>query len=133
MGQTNVKFVQVIRNPYDVISIMRVRGKRTFENACDHYFSNCEMLVGLRAQLDRSNLLPIRYEDFVYQPETNLINICQFLGIEPSTEYLKACANIVRKSPDQSRHMIEWDPKWKEVVKNNIGRFDFLEGYSYDH
>lgn len=132
MMGVDVKFIQVIRNPYDPISIMMVRGKRTFENAIGHYFASCETLVEMRKHLDGSNLLAVKYEDFVDHPETNLTKICRFLGIEASDDYLKACVNVLYESPDRSRHIVEWDSRWIEVVKSKIDRFDFLEGYSFE-
>ena len=48
LGGVNLKLIQVIRNPYDPISVSMVRGRRTFENAVEQYFGNCETLVRLR-------------------------------------------------------------------------------------
>lgn len=131
MGTVNVKFVQVIRNPYDPISVMMVRGKRTFENAIDHYFANCDALVELRKRLDSSNLFAVRYEGFVSQPELHLCQLCRYLGIEPDDDYVSACVSILHKAPDQSHQMVAWDSKWIGVVKERIAQFDFLQGYSF--
>jgi len=133
MGGVKVKFIQVIRNPYDPISIMMVRGKRTFENSIEHYFANCETLAEMRKATNSSNLFAVKYEDFVHHAETNLIHLCRFLGIDASEDYRMACTNILYKSPDQGRHMVEWDSKWIELVKNKMDRFDFLEGYTFEH
>ena len=45
MDGISVKVVQVIRNPFDPISIMMIRGKRSFENALQHYFEDCDTLT----------------------------------------------------------------------------------------
>ncbi len=128
----DVKFIQVIRNPYDPIGVSIVRGKRTFENAIEQYFATCETLVELRKRLDDSHLLAVRYEDFVLDAERYLNNICRFLGVEADEDYLRACTNILYKSPDQRRHMAQWDSKWIDVVKDQIAQFDFLQGYSFE-
>jgi hypothetical protein len=133
MGGTQVKFIQVIRNPYDPISVMMVRGKRTFENAIEHYFSNCETLVELRKSLSSSDLCAVKYEDFIRYPEISLGEICGFLGLEAGDDYLKACTGILYKTPDKSRHMVEWDARWIEAVKARIEKYDFLYGYSYEN
>ncbi len=132
MGAIDVKFIQVIRNPYDPISVMMVRGKRTFENAIDHYFANCDTLVELRKRLDSSSLLAVRYEDFVSQPEIRLSQLCRYLGIEPGDDYLKACGSILHKSPDRNRQMVTWDSRWIGVVKGKMAQYDFLQGYSFE-
>ncbi len=132
MTGTAVKFVQVIRNPYDPISYMMVRGKRTFENAIAHYFENCETVRDMRKQVDSSSLFAVRYEDFVYQPGVRLAELCRFLGVEAAEDYLQACVSILRQTPDQHRQMVQWDAKWIGVVKDKMERFDFLAGYSFE-
>jgi hypothetical protein len=81
MQPVNLRFIHVIRNPYDPISIMMVRGK---------------------------------------------------LGLEPTPDYLKACASILHKSPERSRHLVKWETDWVKHVKNRMAEYDFLADYSFD-
>ena len=133
MQNADTKFIQVIRNPYDPISLMMVRGKRTFANAIDHYFDYCETLMSLRRQIDSANFLSVRYEAFVRQPRMYLENICHYLGLEVTEDYLDACISIVYESPERSRRIVEWEADWIEIVQNRIAQVDFLEGYTYDN
>lgn len=133
LGGVNVKFIHVIRNPYDPISLMMVRGKRTFEAAFEHYFRSCEMLVDLRSRLDVSSLLAVRYEDFVCQPEEGLLSICRFLGLQAGADYLSACSGILRQTPDRSRSLVQWEPRWIEQVQERMSTFGFLAGYSFEN
>lgn len=132
MAGVEVKLIQVIRNPYDPISVMMVRGKRSFENAIDHYFAGCEALVQLRRRLSDAQLLPVRYEDFVRSPRASLAEICHFLNIEPSADYLPACAGILRRDPDTHRDMVPWSAPWIEAVQTRMARYDFLAGYGFE-
>lgn len=133
MKGVDTRFIHVIRNPYDPISVMMVRGQRTFENAVEHYFEYCETLIALRQQLDSSNLIAVRYEEFVQQPERRLGDLCRFLGVAADDEYLRACAGILHKSPVRSREMVTWQPEWIDVVQERIGQVDFLVGYCYEN
>jgi hypothetical protein len=134
MAGVDLRFIQVIRNPYDPISAMIMRGRRTFENAIDHYFNYCETLAAFRKRVpDFGSLLAVRYEDFVGQPKEHLCDLCHFLGVEANDTYLDACAGIVRTSPDQYRHMVTWSPHWIGVVHDRIDQFDFLAGYTYEN
>ena len=126
------KVIQIIRNPFDVISVMMVRGKRSFENSISHFFNYCEILENLRKQLDSSVLYPIRYEDFVLEPRKGLEDLCQHLGIDPLEEYLDACTSIIYKSPDQHRQRITWESNYIEFVEEEIKKYDFLAGYSFE-
>ena len=131
MTGVDVKMIQVIRNPFDVISVMMVRGKRSFENSINHYFNNCESLIKIRQQMD-SNLLAVRYEEFVTYPIENLSRLCNFLDLETHADYIQACAGLLHETPDRSRSMVEWTPEWKRVVENKLAKYNFLQGYSFD-
>lgn len=133
MKGVDAKFIHVIRNPFDPMSVMMVRGQRSFENALAHYFDYCETLVAVRKQLDSSNLMAVRYEEFVRQPQVKLAEICRFLGVEAGEDYLGACASIVHDSPERSRDMVAWQADWIEMVEERIAQVDFLEGYSFEN
>lgn len=133
MGGIHVKFIQVIRNPYDPISIMLVRGKRTFENAISHYFTDCETLAEIRAVLNPQDLYSIRYEDFVSSPRSQLSNLCDFLGVEATANYLEGCSKILKVFPERSRELVDWEENWIDVVQAKIDQYDFLRGYTYSN
>jgi hypothetical protein len=132
MGGVDTKFIQVIRNPYDPISLMMVRGERSFANAINHYFDYCHTLMALRQRLDPSNLFAVRYEDIISRPEKILADLCRFLGVEPEDGYLAACATILYDEPEQSRRIVTWEQQWIEAVAQKIDQVDFLKGYRFD-
>jgi hypothetical protein len=131
MRGVEVKFVQTIRNPFDPISVMMVRGERSFPNAIDHYFAACDALVGIRGRVGPA-LLPVRYEQLVTEPQAGVARVCTFLGVAPEPSTLDACASIVKASPDRSRDMVEWTRPWIELVESRMTAYDFLDGYSYE-
>ena len=126
-----MKMIHVIRNPFDPISAMMVRGGRGFQNSIDHYFLACERLERIRATAAPGTILPVRHETFVADPAAGLAHICRFLGVDTDREYLDACAAIIRRVPDRSREMVGWPHMWIEAVERRIAQFDFLEGYRY--
>lgn len=131
MKELTVKVIQVIRNPFDPISVMMIRGKRTFENASEHYFRDCKTLVELRGEINSENLFSIRYEDFVSSPKYYLTELCSFLGTVASGDYLDACAGILSDSPEKSRSLVDWNQSRIDQVQSKIDQYDFLQGYSY--
>lgn len=133
MKGVDAKFIQVIRNPFDPMSVMMVRGQRSFENALEHYFNYCDTLLAVRKQLDSSNLIAVRYEEFVQQPQERLSEVCHFLGVGVTADYLAACAAILHESPERSRDMVTWQPEWIEAVERRIEQVDFLAGYCYEN
>jgi hypothetical protein len=136
MQGMEVKLIQTVRNPYDPISAMMVRGKHSFETAIGMYFSHCETLARLRQRLiqssDKPRLYTIRYEDLVRDSKTKLAELCQFLDLEVDAEYLKACASILLDTPQTSRQWVQWDSGYIKQVARAMERFDFLQGYRFE-
>jgi hypothetical protein len=128
----NIKVLHVVRNPFDNISTLMLRGGRSFENAIERYFTNCETIVDFRRRLNRADLLVVRQEDFLADPQTRLIETCRFLSLETNPAYLDDCATILYKSPAKSRSKLDWTPELINLVQRRISEFDFLAGYTYD-
>jgi len=133
MTGVETKLIHVIRNPFDPISLMMIRGERTFTNAIDHYFAYCETLTDLHNKLDSSHLMAIRYENFIKHPKTQLAELCDFLGVAADANYLDDCTRILYDSPEQSRQMVDWNAAWIKIVEKKIDEVEFLAGYRYDN
>ena len=127
-----IKFLQVIRNPYDNISTKAIREGETLSQAIESYFANCEDMVKIYPYLDLNNLLIIRHEDLIQDAAALLLKLSHFLGFDPLPDYLRDCANIIYQSPAKSRHKITWQPQLIEQVAKQIEKYDFLAGYSYE-
>ena len=130
MPGVDVRLIQVIRNPFDPISLMMVRGNRSFARAIDHYFAACETLTRIR-RAQGSAVIPVRYEVFVADPVSGLMSVCAFLGVDADRGYLDACASVVRPRPDRGRELVPWTRSLIDDVERRLARFDFLEGYTY--
>jgi hypothetical protein len=131
MPGVNVKFIHVIRNPFDPIAASMIRGRRTFEDAFENYFSSCQFLSSLRNRISPSDVFSVHYEDFVSEPRSKLEEICNFLGLETTDEYLNACAQVIHTS-DDTRSMVQWKTEWINAVHAQIATYDFLQGYTFD-
>ena len=132
MTEVNIKVLHVIRNPYDNISTLMLRGGRSFENAIERYFTNCEIIAEFRKRISSDDLLATRQEEFLAQPQARLHETCRFLGLEANQNYLDACASILYKSPAKSRSKVAWTPELINLVQRRIDEFDFLAGYTYE-
>ena len=133
MKGTEPRFIMVIRNPFDPITAMRIRGRRSVEDATARYFENCAYLVALRQVIDSKRLHMVRYERFVEEPRESLRRLCAFLDLSPDQEYLDACAAIIYDKPEQIRHDVEWQPAWREAVIEKSAAYDFLADYTFEN
>lgn len=132
MRGLRVRYIHVVRNPYDNVSTMNVRRGRALEDGVDGYFADCETLVHMRATIGAERVLTVRHEDLITDPRSQLADACRFVGIDPSPEYLDACAGIIFSSPSRTRGSVDWPPGLVARVARDIERFDFLAGYSFE-
>ena len=131
MKNIHIKFIHVIRNPYDNISTWANRTHRSLAYTIRRYFALCRTIVQLKDNINENDVIDIHYEMFLDRPETGLSQLCCFLDLEPTADYLSDCIGIVYRSPHQSRHDAPWTPELIDTVKHQMTLFNFLEGYSY--
>lgn len=131
LGDVDLRLLHVVRNPFDPMSAMIIRGGRTFAGAMQRYFANCEILEQLHARLPSSTIRLVRYEDMVADPVSELAAVCDFLGLVPGDEYLEACASIIHARAAE-RTLVEWHDDHVERVTEEMARYSFLDGYAFD-
>jgi len=127
-----IKFIHVLRNPYDNISTVSLRRRWDLRQSIEYYFSLCKTVAEIKKKIEPRDLLDVRHESVIEDPKSFLRQLCSFLGLEASKDYLQDCAGIVFKSPHKSRHDVEWNPELINFVKDKIEKVSFLSGYSYE-
>ncbi|GBD39617.1 hypothetical protein HRbin37_01900 [bacterium HR37] len=128
-----LRFLHVVRNPYDTISTMFIKSDNwSLEETIEHYFLLCETVSEVKRRLKEEEVFELRHEDFISNPREYLERLCRFLGVDAGEDYLKDCAGIVFKNPHRSRFDLNWDLKLIELVKARSLSFPFLKGYSYE-
>lgn len=129
---TRVRLIHVVRNPFDPMSLMRIRGKRSFEGAVERYFENCRILDDIHRTTDPTDIEIVRYEDLVVDTPGTLDRVCDFLGVTPTADYIAACASIIG-NPRHERTRVQWSDTEIAYVLDRMAEFDFLTGYTFDH
>ena len=128
----DIKFIHVIRNPYDTMSTMSKKAIINIRTSINSYFSRCEIIMNLKKQIETSALLDIRHESIIANPKESITEICNFLGLEALEDYVKDCASIIYTKPHKSRYELEWTDELIDIVKNRMTEFSFLQGYSFE-
>jgi sulfotransferase family protein len=128
-----LKLIHVIRNPYDNISTMTIRSGESLPDAIKRYFSMCEIVAQLKPHVAPGAVHDLRHETLITDPKSALKDLCGFVGLSAGESYYNDCAGIIYKSPHKSRHDVKWTPELIDSVKQQMGRFPFLDGYSYDN
>lgn len=132
MVDRDIRFVHVVRNPFDNIATMMLRGNRTFESAFERYFANCHAIVSLGERISPRAFHRLRHEDVILDPRRELATACSFLGVVADSPYLDACSSILFTNPSRSRSKITWTSEMRRLVDERIAVFDFLDGYGFD-
>ena len=76
--------------------------------------------------------IPVYLEDFIEHPASELAAVCKSLGVGAESDYLRDCAQRVRKEPHKSRYDVAWNPNLVTEVRRKLERIPFLQRYSFD-
>ncbi len=130
---TDVKFIHVVRNPYDNISTMfkHRRHNRSLESVVEDYFSMCATNSKISERVGGGSVFDLRHEALVEGPQELLGDLCGFLGLEGKEDYLEDCASLVFETPRKTRYDVDWDASTIAAVQEGIDRHEHLRGYSY--
>jgi hypothetical protein len=129
---TTIHFIHVIRNPYDVIATFTKREEVDIETAIELYFLVCKAVTELKTRIDPDKILEITNESFIENPKHCLKQLCNFLSMPASDDYLEDCASIVYEKPNKSRFNIQWNSELIDLVRKKIiDQYPFLNHYSY--
>jgi hypothetical protein len=72
----------------------------------------------------------LHHERLIADPISQLKALCEFVGVEPITDYLKDCSAILQKSPNQSRKLLEWPERQVAAIKQGMEDCPWLSGYT---
>lgn len=139
LGDIPIKILHVYRNPFDNIASRSKGGnlqKKEFslkilKKDIERHFIQADVNSKIRKD-GKYEVLDIKHEDFISWPKKGLINICEFLGLEPNEQYINDCASIVFQKPHKTRFDIEFPEDLKIRIDKKIKEYDFLAGYSFD-
>jgi hypothetical protein len=130
-----VRLLHIVRNPFDTIARMALitkagKPERTVAGATD-FMRRLARINDRLITEEKADVLTIRHESFVRDPQAHLRRICTFLEIDPDQAWLDACASVVFESPKHSRELIEWTDEERAAVDEIIAKRAFFEGYSW--
>jgi hypothetical protein len=127
-----LRFVHVLRNPFDNVASLYRRGRgRSLESCLDRYLAMLEGVAELRTRLAADELLDLRHEAFVADPRAELSSLCRFLSVEPGRDYLDACAATVWPEAHHTRDEIPWPAATRRRLEARIEQHEVLEGYAF--
>jgi len=127
-----LRVVHVTRNPFDNISTIASRAKRTLAEAADIYFELCETVADTRKRLDADELLDVQHEQVILDPQATIRRLVQHVGLVAADDYVDACASTLFSAPRRTRENAPWTPELVDATTARLAPYDFLASYRYD-
>jgi hypothetical protein len=128
-----LRWIHVVRNPFDNVSTLALRGRRTdLPSAIDDYFRLVEGTARLRERVGEGAILDVRHEDLLADPAATLRRLTAWLGLDAPDDWLEACRSILFEAPHRTRDDADWTPELRERVRERAARHAFLAGYRFD-
>jgi hypothetical protein len=131
-----LRIIHVTRNPYDMVARIALITKggvqeRPVAKAIPFVKrlarTNESIIAGGRYQV-----LTVRHEALIHDPQANLRAICDFLGLDGDDDYVESCAELVFESPHHTRELVEWSDDERVAVAQLIEEHSFFDGYGWE-
>lgn len=128
-----VKLIHVIRNPFDMIATRhRHRPDRSLDLLAARVFALVQAVSQLRTRLGPEVVFDLYHEELIADAATQLRNLCAFLGLEASADYLRSATGIVFPTPHRSRTECDWPAALVDSIHARNARTPFLSHYRID-
>jgi hypothetical protein len=126
-----LRVVQVVRNPFDTIASRRKLLDSWREYGVEKFFANADDADLVAEMLDDEEFFRLHHENHVSNTADVVSELCSFLGVEASDDYLAACEEFVFDSPKQTRHDSEWTDDEIARIERKAREYDWLEQYTF--
>jgi len=142
-----VKFIHVVRNPFDNIATFVLRHRDIQARDADPNIKiNASEILDIKIQLYNNwaegthvaqktfpeDFINVVSMDVVKNPADSLRRICDFLDITCEEKYIQDCAAIVDPVPSITRHRIVWTDEQINRVYAMMKKFPFYDRFTFE-
>lgn len=127
-----LRLIHVVRDPLDNVAAIARWHDMSLDDAADYYFAHCESVARSAPLWSDDELITVRHEDFVADPESTLRALCAFLDLEPEAGWLASCRAVVFPQPTRSGRRTAWPDGLAERVAERALRHPQLSSYAGD-
>lgn len=140
IGDKKIKIIHTYRNPYDNIATRARQGNYYKKNPSkerlaieiDRHFEEVWAVDQIR-QTQKYEIIEFKHEEFKDNPKKYLQELCSFLEVDASDDFINSCLKIVKEGKGKSRSKVPWDEALKQKVQQNIEKYEFLRDYTYEN
>ncbi len=125
-----VRWMHVIRNPFDNITTKARRTRTSLRFAANVYFRHVEAIVALR-RTEGERVIDVYLDDLTKDPRGVLGSLVETLGLtDTPPDYLDACAERVFAKSRQTSSANEWTSDLLRDVRARIRDCEFLARFA---
>lgn len=124
----NIKWVHVIRNPFNIISSM-TRYKDTLEHNTALFIKYHNTFQVLKSKVNKSDIINVYHEDLYTEPEKLIVNLVEYLDLTCSDDYIKDCVSVLYDKPSNTKDKIKWPPELTKHLNAYLKTSDELQRY----
>jgi hypothetical protein len=128
-----IRVIHISRNPFDNVASMHRNRTKPLAEALERYRRFATAVDDARTQLEPDELMEFNYETFAADPAPYLRDICRFIGVDGSDDFILASAALVKPSTNRSRDTVTWPPDVRQQVEEMIASRPTLRDYSFTH
>ena len=144
-----IKVLQVVRNPLDMIATQalyrgssvkntkiratptqKYRNGAVINEVAVNFVDISKTMMMMVPDVGLSPL-EVHCEDLISDPSKTVSDICQFLDLECSPDYLQMCVDKTFKNVSESRHLVDWDPNTLPSLIDELKTFPFFKKYNH--
>lgn len=126
-----LRVIHHVRNPFDNIATMALKGDDSLDIAADRYFRFVDWSTCALKRLGDDESINSYHENLIRDPSGEVGRLVDFLELESSEEYLRACDAKVFPSANRSRDRVEWPSGLVDEVEGRMRRYPHLQRYGF--
>lgn len=125
-----LRFIHVVRNPFDNIATIANRTGRALGAVIDDYFEMCRGVLAVKAAYGEDLVLDVHHEDLLAQPAAQIERLCAFLDLPAPAAWVERCSQILYATPHRSRASRTWSEAQLDAVRAGMADVAHLARYS---
>ena len=131
----SIKYIHVIRNPYDMISTLfrKTRNPKTdnIRIAIDMFIKRIERTADLKKLIQTEDWHDVYHEQLLSAPDESINSLFRFLDMEVQDGFIENCKKVIYPAPHKSRFDVSWNEADIEYVEQFLQRFEHFSTYSF--
>jgi len=144
---SSVKVIHVIRNPYDNIATEILYAGHSKSELLDikknnktigvhpssllrfikKFFTLYDAIENAKRTFDL-DMIDVHSEEFIANPRATLLNLCSFLDVNCSDDYIDTCNKKVYKTESKTRYLVNWTDESLDKIQEQIKKYGNLHG-----